>query len=107
MTEGIKSFLESRDWIQKKGRFYETPMGDLNNYISISKESIGTYRDAKVKLMINTNSSWGTDIYDIKIWFSFMRISDEYEIVFQGFITDLPDLIKAFELLGVDEKHLK
>lgn len=44
MTESIKNFLESREWLHNKGRFYETPMGDL---------------------------------------------------------------IKAFELLGVDEKHLK
>jgi hypothetical protein len=107
MDEQIKSFLESREWLKQKGRFYETPMGDRNNYITISKESVGTYRDVKVKLMINVNNSWGTDIYDIRIWFSFMRVSDEYEIVFQGFVMNLQDIIKAFELLGVDEKYLK
>ena len=106
MTEDIKAFLDSREWLEKRSRDYETPRDDLNNYVTISKESFGSYSIAKVKVQIMQNPSF-IEYQDVRIWFLFLRSADEYEIVFQGFISNLDDLIKAFELVGIDNKYLE
>lgn len=79
MNEQIKAFLDSRDWLQNKGRFYETPSGDFNNYITIDKENRVNYRDVKVKIQIIERNS---TFYELIVWFDYFRAYSDYAVVF-------------------------
>jgi hypothetical protein len=108
MDEQIKVFLESREWLRKKLNSFETPGGDTNNFITVTKEFHNSFRDVKARVQIGENSSPNdTPIYEVAIFFEYFRHQEGFGPVFVGFISSIDDLISAFKLLGVDEKYLK
>jgi len=92
----------------KEGRPYRVIEGE--NYVRIPtvelvRESMGTFNQVNVQIELH-QSSLSDDILDMKVLFYIHRASNEYEVVFNGYVKSFEEFKTALRLLGIEESKI-
>jgi hypothetical protein len=74
------------------------------NTIHLDREPMGTYSHPRVALTIHEDNTFDYTQYQVKIGFKYA--GDELDLVFDGFVRNLDELLQVLRFLGTQESFL-